>query len=347
MRTQLKLNCLLPALGLLVACVPAINAAPLSYAQASAPWGAAQAAQFAPQITDEFLVRVESEHGREAAAALAEKARKVPELLERLGGCRQKRGDAAAAEKFFTPELRAAAALSAAEACSAERGRSAAPAAAERITYFSALEAASASGAFDTRAGSARFFDGSVKSAPAAALSVPAGAPARYGELARPIPVPRLQPREIVSKPPPPVGWAAPPPEKQAGPFNRAAAYLSDLRRENWADFKGGELSGARRGKALGKAAAGAVLGFALWYTNLAAVETAAVRLRRDRAAGAPPRVLWADTGKLAFHIGLSMIAPIPIANISAAVAAGRLWGYVVVGYVGVAIANRYYHFAD
>lgn len=140
---------------------------------------------------------------------------------------------------------------------------------------------------------------------------------------------------------------AAAAPVPPPGPFNRAAAYWREMRKENWSAFKGGELSGAQKGKAFGKAAAGAAFGFLLWYSNLPAVETAAARLRRDRAAGAAPRVLRADAAKLAFHVGLTMIAPIPISHISAAVAAGSFWGIFVTGYIGVATVNHFLHFAD
>jgi hypothetical protein len=338
---------LLTVFALACALAPALFAGQLTYRQAAAPWTAQQAVELAPLITPAFLKEVALERGPAAAGALALKGARVRGLLKRYGDCSLKNRDLAAAEKYLDPEFRAELGYFAAGGCDEFRSSAENPRSVWEPPSAVALERVAAGGDLGTRAGSSRFFDNSAAVAGADPVPVPAAEVIRSEGRARSIPAPLVKGNSRFAGRVPELKAHVSEPELKQGPFNRATDYLRKMRRENWSSFRDGNVSGKKKAAALGLVAVGAACGFLLWYTNLAAVETAAARLRRDRAAGAEPRVLKADAAKLAFHVGLTMIAPIPIANISAAMAAGRLWGFLVVGYVGVAIANRFYHFAD
>lgn len=351
--------------ALVLGCSSSIFAAPLPvFKEAAARWTQAQALKLPPAMTAEFLQGVADQRGPEAAARLAEKKEKVSALLGRYKKCELRSSDAETAEKYFTPEFGAEVRYFAAGGCEAFRSAAQTQAQARpglsRPASMSRLEALSASGALATQAGSARFFDGSSAGGSAAlpAVSAAQGAPRPAGAAVNYVPA-KASSRPLVSGVP---ALRADAPARPAakierpenlgkdGRVHQAMAFWLALRKENLAALRTGELSGSEKGKAAGKAAAGAVLYGLLWVSNLDNVEIAAARLGWDVGQGAGAGVIASDAAKLLFHSAVfaMLLAPIPLTKVAAAALAGQPWAIAFVAAMAAGPANRYlFHFAD
>jgi len=331
---------------------PVFAVAPV-YSEAAGRWSSAQAVKLPPAITADFLKEVAVSRGAAEAAALAGKKEKVSALLERFKTCSLNAGDLQTAEKYFTPEFNAEIRYFVQGGCAAFRGsadgRVQAPDA-----DISAVEELAASGRLAAPEGAARFFDGSASRG--AAPAVTAG---RAAYRPSPVPAAAAQPSKPLSSrvaaPPEGLRAGVTPPERPAdigkdGRVNQAAAYWSQLRRESWAAYRSGELSGAAKAKALAKAAAGAGFGGLLYYSNLPNVEIAAARLRWDVGHGAGAGVIAADSAKFVFHSGVFILAlaPIPMLKVAKAALSGEAWAIALMATFTAGPINRYVvHFAD
>ncbi|MEI7528669.1 MAG: hypothetical protein WCK76_06980 [Elusimicrobiota bacterium] len=327
-------------------------AGPAVYGEAAAPWTAAQAVKLPPAITPEFLKEVARNFGPEAAAGLAVKKEKVAALVNRLKSCGLSAEDLNTADKYFTPDFKAELRRFAEQGCAADVKPSAAASgpAAARSASLDRLETLSVSGSLATYAGAAKFFDGSaskgavaVPAAAAAGQSRPSGQASVQAPAAKPLSsnVPALRSASPVS------GGARI--ERPAdlgldGRVNQALAYWTAMRRENWAAYKNGDLSGAARAKAFLKAAAGGGFGGLLTLSNLPQVEIAAARLGWDSGQGASAAVIAGDSVKLAFHAGVFALAlaPIPISKVLRAAAAGEAWAITMSAAIASGPVNRY-----
>lgn len=340
-------------------CAPALFAGPVTYREAAALWTGRQAVELTPELTPAFLKEVKAERGPAAAAALAEKRDKVAALVERFKACALRREDLAAAEKYFVPEFKAEVRYFAGEGCAAFKAAAAAPAA---PASASVENLAAVSGALNTGAGSARFFDGAsarggvvpaVTGASArAAAAAPAQAPAAS---AAPAAARSAKPLSSRVPLPPSVRASMTAPERPAdlgkdGRVHRAMAHWAALRKEGWSAYKGGELTGAAKAKALAKAAAGAGFYGLLYLSNLDNVEIAAARLGWDVGVGAGAGVIASDAAKLIFHSAVfaMLLAPIPLTRVARAAVAGEPWALAFVGAMTAGPLNRYvFHWAD
>ena len=327
-------------------------AGPAVYGEAAARWTAGQAVKLPPAITPEFLKEVERGFGPEAAAGLAEKKEKVSALVNRLKSCALNAEDLNTANRYFTPDLKAEIRRFAQQGCAVDVAPPAAASgsAAARSASLDRLETLSVSGSLATYAGAARFFDGSASkgaaAVPAAAVagqSRPSSQASVQAPAAKPLSsnVPALRAASPVS------GGAKI--ERPAdlgldGRVNQALAYWTALRRENWAAYKNGDLTGAAKAKAFLKAAVGGGFGGLLTLSNLPNVETAAARLGWDSGQGAGAVVLAGDSVKLAFHSGVFALAlaPIPISKVLRAAAAGEAWAITMSAAMASGPVNRY-----
>lgn len=318
--------------------------------EAAAPWSAEQAVKIPPAITIGFLKEVANARGAEAAARLSEKKDKVSALLERYKTCALNAGDKDTAEKYFTPEFSAEVRNIAGRGCAGLKepadGRQGAPVS----VSLDSLEGLSASGAFATSEGSARFFDG-ANYAGAAAVPVRSGASAVQDrpvyQTARPSSVPLASNVPALRSESSEKGNAKierPADLGKDGRVNQALSYWTALRKQNWEAYKKGDLAGAEKARALMNAAAGAGFGGLLAVSNLPNIEIAAARLGWDVGAGAGSRVIAADSARLAFHSGVFLLAlaPIPIAKVLRAAAAGEVWAVALVGAMASGPVNRY-----
>lgn len=325
-------------------------AGPAVYREAAAPWSAGQAAKMVPAITSDFLREVKKDIGAAEAAALAEKREKVSALLGRFRDCSLDAGDLKTAEKYFTPDFKAEVRFFAGQGCAefkaSAEGRTSAP----RSVSLDELQGLSASGALATAEGSAKFFDGANK-AGEAAITVKGGwsgyQAGRQAVLSAPSSKP-LSSNVPALRAESPVQAGAkierPAHLGKDGRVNQALGYWNDLRRQNWAAYKKGDLAGAEKAKALLKAAAGAGLGGLLYYSNLPNVEIAAARLGWDVGSGAGAgTVAWSAT-KLVFHSGVFVLAlaPIPLLKVAKAALAGEGWAVAVMGAMAAGPVNRY-----
>lgn len=348
--------------ALALACAPSLFAAPPAYKEAVSPWTLEQADKLPPAMTPEFLGAVAAEHGPAAAEKLAEKRDKVSGLLRRYRVCDLRAGDAEAAEKYFTRELAAEVRYFAAGGCEAFKevaGRAEKPAAAPKggpaaaAARLENLEAAALSGELATREGAARFFDGSVSRGGAALPAVYAGAPAASpGAAAASRPAARpLASRvpAVVSEPFRAANSVQRPDEVGYGRVNQAVDFWAKMRKEGWQAYRSGDLSGGEKAEALGKAAAGAVFGALLFYSNLPAVEKAGARLRYDIKHDQSGKVIAADAAKLAFQSGVTLLAlaPIPMLKVAKAALAGEAWAIALLAAFAAGPVNRVTHFAD
>ncbi len=342
--------------ALLLSWAAPLLAAPALYSSAAARWSAEQAVKLPPAITPAFIKEVELSYGKAAAAALAEKKEKVGALLDRFGGCALDRSDLETSRKYFTPEFQADVAYFVNGGC-AEFRKSAGGAAVTPNPGLAGMEELAASGRLATPEGASAFFDGSTGRGSAVPAVSAGSAPAR----------PAAQPcaggAAPASKPlssavpalPGRLRAAVTPPERPAGlgedgKVHQAMAYWADLRKEGWTAYKGGELTGAAKAKALAKAAAGAGFGGLLWLSNLSNVEIAAARLGWDVGAGAGAGVIATDAAKLVFHSAVfaMLLVPIPLTKVAAAARAGQPWAIAFVGAMAAGPANRFiFHFAD
>ncbi len=346
---------ILACVALVLSWTAPLLAAPALYPSAAARWSAEQAVKLSPAITPAFIKEVESSYGKAAAAALAEKKKKVGALLERFGGCALDYSDLEISEKYFTPEFQSEVAYFVNGGC-AEFRKSAAGAARISTQGLGGMEELAASGRLATSEGAAAFFDGaagrgsavpavSAGSAPARpAAQAYAGSAAASKPLSSAVPALPGRLRAAVTPPERPEGLG------EDGRVHRAMAYWRELRQENLAAYKSGELSGAAKAKALAKAAAGAGFGGLLWLSNLDNVEIAAARLGWDFGAGAGAGVIAGDAAKLVFHSAVfaMLLVPIPLTKVAKAARAGQPWAIAFVGAMAAGPANRFiFHFAD
>ena len=323
----------------------------LAYKEAAAPWSAEQAVKLPPELTPGFLKIVERDFGPAAAAGLSEKKEKVSALVLRFKSCALNAEDLETAEKYFTADFNAEVRYFKGRGCAEYKEPAEGRAVAARSVSVNNLEGLSASGAFTTSEGSARFFDG-AKYAGAAAVPVKAGGPlspaaGRAAQAAVTAPSSKPLSSHV------PALRAESPAQKSAklerpadlgkdGRVNQAAAYWTALRKQNWEASK--SLSGAEKAKALMKAAAGAGLGGLLALSNLPNVEIAAARLGWDAGSGAGAGTIAADSVRLVFHSGVFLLAlaPIPTVKIFRAAAAGETWAVSLVGAMAAGPVNRY-----
>lgn len=350
--------------ALALACAPALFAAPPAYKEAVSPWTLEQADKLPPAMTPEFFGAVAAGHGPAAAEKLAAKKDKVSELLRRYRDCSLNGDDAETAEKYFTREFAAQVRYLAAGGCEAFKeaaGRAAKPAAAQNgkpsasAARLEDLEASALSGELATREGAARFFDGSVSRGGAALPAVSAMAPAAVpGAAAAPQPQTAARPLAsrvpaVVSEPFRAANSVQRPAEVGYGRVNQAVDFWAKMRKEGWRAYRSGELSGGEKAEALGRAAAGAMFGALLFYSNLPAVEKAGARLRYDIKHDQSGKIIAADAAKLAFQCGVSMLAlaPIPMLKVAKAAAAGEAWAIALLAAFAAGPVNRVTHFAD
>ncbi len=341
-------------IALLLLTIPAFCfAGPVSYSEASAPWSVEQAQRLPKALTAEILKEIQAANGAPAAAALAEKKEKVSALVGRLKACSLKAEDIKTAEKYFTPEFKDQVRFVAARGCAGVQAAAVRKVPAQPASV-SGLEKISASGALSTYNGSARFFDGSSASGASAVLMAagnaagaarPAAARAHAVKpLSSVVPVPAAAEKTTVASPRRPENLG------EEGMAHQAMRYWDSLRKEGWNDYKKGELKGADKARALGKAAAGAAFGGILTFSNLLNVEKAAARLGWDSGSGASGGVIAADSAKLVFHSGVFImaLAPIPMLKAAKAALAGEAWGIAVMSATAAGPANRYVlHVAD
>ncbi len=347
---SIRKTLLITSLALL--CAPRLYAVQPGYPEAAAPWSARQALTLPKAMTPEFLGAVAAERGPDAAAKLAEKKAKVSELLARYRNCGLKPADAATAAKYLVPEFASEIRYLAEGGCeelkaAAVPGKAAA-AAAGRLEN---IRTSALSGDLATAEGSARFFDGS-SSRGAVAVPAVAGRAAQsrsaaaqkpsYRPLASRVPA-------VVAEPFRAAGAVQRPPEIGYGRVNQAVDFWAKMRRENWQALRGGDLKGTDKAKAFGKAAAGAVFGGLLFYSNLPAVERAAANLRWDVSNGQSRATIAADSVKLVFHCGVTMLAlaPIPVLKVVKAAVAGEAWAIALMAAFAAGPVNRAVHFAD
>ncbi|HBB65766.1 MAG TPA: hypothetical protein DCZ93_00405 [Elusimicrobia bacterium] len=343
--TTIKNTILAAALALAAASLS--FAGPVAYKEAAAPWSSAQAVRLVPALTPEVIKAFEIEAGP-AAAEISVKKESVAKLLKRFGPCGLKAEDLRTADKYLDKQFRAEVRYFAGQGCAAYKAALAGQTAAPQPQSLTALENISASGALATSEGAARFFDGSAaKGQPAVTLAAsgsaarPAAAAVAAHAAAKPIysNVPTLRNAE------PADGKAVRPADiGKDGRVNSAVQYWKDLRKENWAAYRKGDLEGAEKAKALLKAAAGAGLGGLLVMSNLPNVEIAGARLRWDLKNGASAGAVAADTGKLVFQSGVFILAlaPIPMLKVFRAAAAGEVWAVALVGAMVAGPVNRY-----
>jgi len=342
--------------ALLLSWTAPLLAAPALYKAAAARWSVEHAVKLPPAITPSFIKEVESSYGKAAAAALAEKKEKVGALLGRFGGCALDRSDLETSEKYFTPEFQAEVAYFVNGGC-AEFKKSAAGSAAIASPGLDGMQDLAASGRLATTEGAAAFFDGAAGrggALPAVSAGRAAPGPEAQASAGSAAPAPRPLSSAVPALPGR-LRAAVTPPERpeglgEDGRVHRAMAYWAALRKENWAAYKGGELSGAAKAKALAKAAAGAGFGGLLWLSNLDNVEIAAARLGWDVGAGAGAGVIAGDAAKLVFHSAVfaMLLVPIPLSKVAKAALAGKPWAIAFVGAMAAGPANRFiFHFAD
>lgn len=333
-------------------CAPALFAGPVTYREAAALWNGRQAVELTLELTPAFLKEVKAERGPAAAAALAEKRERVSALVERFKACALRAEDLASAEKYFLPEFKAEVRYFAGEGCAAFKAAAAAPAA----PASASAENLAAAGSLNTGAASARFFDGaSARGEAAPAVSGAAGRAAAAAPSSAPAAARSSKPLASRVPLPPSVRASMTAPERPAdlgkdGRVHQAMAYWAALRKEGWSAYKGGELTGAAKAKALAKAAAGAGFYGLLYFSNLDNVETAAARLGWDVGVGAGAGVIAADAAKLVFHSAVfaMMLAPIPLSKVAKAAVAGEPWAIAFVGAMAAGPVNRYIlHWAD
>lgn len=341
--------------ALALACASPLFAAQLpAYKDAAAPWSAEQASKLPPAMTPEFFGAVAAEHGPAAAEKLAAKKDKVSDLLRRYRDCSLNGGDAETAEKYFTRDFAAQVRYLAAGGCEAMQAAVSAPNGKPSVSAarLEDLQASALSGELATREGAARFFDGSSSRGAASLPAVTAGQRASSQAAAAPQPSSRpLASRvpAVVSEPFRAANSVQRPAEVGYGRVNQAVDFWAKMRKEGWQAYRSGELSGGEKAEALGKAAAGAVFGGLLWYSNLPAVEKAGARLRYDIKQGQDGKIIAADAAKLAFHCGVSMLAlaPIPMLKVAKAAAAGEAWAIALLAAFAAGPVNRVTHFAD
>jgi len=331
----------------------ALSASPLfaggiAYKEAAAPWSAEQAVKIAPELTPAFLKTIEKEFGGTAAAGLAEKKEKVSALVGRFKSCALNAEDLKTADKYFTPDFKAEVRYFAGEGCAAFKESAKGNAAAPRSAFLDGLEDLSASGAFATSEGSAKFFDG-AKNGGAAAAPVKGGlsayqagrAAAAAAASSRPLAsnVPAMRSESQPQKSP---KLERPADLGKEGRVNQAVEYWSALRKRNWEASK--NLSGAEKTKALLKAVAGAGFGGLLVFSNLSNVEIAAARLGWDAGAGAGAGTVALDSGRLVFHSAVTMLAlaPIPMLDVAKAALAGEGWAIALLSAMTAGPVNRY-----
>lgn len=325
-------------------------AGPAVYREAAAPWSSAQAVKLTPAITAGFLKEVKKDFGEEAAVLLSEKKEKVSALLGRFRDCSLNAGDLKTAEKYFTPDFKAEVRYFAGAGCAefkaSAEGREAAP----LSSSLNALADLSASGAFATSEGSARFFDG-AENGGAAALRVKGGWSGYQAGRQAALNAPSSKPLSSVvpalrseSSGQESTKLERPADLGKDGRVNQALEYWNALRRQNWEAYKKGDLAGADRAKALMKAAAGAGLGGLLLYSNLPNVELAAARLGWDAGSGAGAGTIALSATKLVFHSGVFVLAlaPIPMLKVARAALAGEGWAIAVMGAMTAGPVNRY-----
>lgn len=351
--------------ALALACAPALFAAPPAYKEAVSPWTLEQAAKLPPAMTPEFFGAVAAEQGPAAAEKLAAKKDKVSELLRRYRDCSLNGGDAETAEKYFTREFAAQVRYLAAGGCEAMQAAVSAPAArpaaapkdkpSASAARLQNLEASALSGELATREGAARFFDGSGLRGGAALPAVRAMAQAAAPRAAA---APQTQPAArplasrvpaVVSEPFRAANSVQRPAEVGYGRVNQAADFWAKMRKEGWQAYRGGELSGGEKAEALGRAAAGAMFGALLFYSNLPAVEKAGARLRYDIKHDQSGKVIAADAAKLAFQSGVTLLAlaPIPMLKVAKGALAGEAWAIALLAAFAAGPVNRVTHFAD
>lgn len=343
--------------GLLLLTIPAFcYAGPVSYKEASAPWSAEQAQRLPKALTAEVLKEIQAADGAPAAAALAEKKEKVSALVGRLKACSLKTEDIKTAEKYFTPEFKDQVRFVAERGCSAAREAAVARTVPAQSAAAAGLEKFSASGSLATYSGAAKFFDGSSSSGSPAVILAAGNAAGSARPAAAAAKAPAAKP--LASMVPAPAATE----KKSAAPLQRpenlgeegmahqAMQYWDSLREEGWNGYKKGDLNGAEKAKALGKAAAGAAFGGILTFSNLLNVEKAAARLGWDSGSGAAGGAIAADSAKLVFHSGVFImaLAPIPMLKAAKAALAGEVWGIAVMSATAAGPVNRYVlHVAD
>ncbi len=346
---SLRKTLLLTSLALI--CAPRLYAVQPGYPEAAAPWSARQALTLPKAMTPEFLGAVAAERGPDAAAKLAEKKTKVSELLVRYRNCGLKPADATTAAKYLAPEFASEIRYLAEGGCeylkaAAKPGKTAA-AAAGRLEN---IRSSALSGDLATAEGSARFFDGS-SSRGAVAVPVVAGgtAPSKLAAAQKSSSRPLASRVPAVTEHFRASGAVQRPPEVGYGRVNQAVDFWAKMRRENWKALRAGNLKGTEKSKAFGKAAAGAVFGALLFYSNLPAVERAGANLRWDIGSGQDRGVIAADSIKLVFHCGVTMLAlaPIPVLKVAKAAVAGNPWAIALLTAFAAGPINRAAHFAD
>ncbi|MDA8244186.1 MAG: hypothetical protein M0025_08720 [Elusimicrobia bacterium] len=345
---SLRKTLLITSLALL--CAPRLYAAQPGYPEAAAPWSARQALTLPKAMTPEFLGAVAAERGPDAAAKLAEKKAKVSELLIRYRNCGLKPADAVTAAKYLVPEFASEIRYLAEGGCeelkAAAKPGKAAAAAAGRLEN---IRASALSGDLATAEGSARFFDGSSTRGAVAVTAVSGRAAPSPAAVQKPSSRPLASRVPAVSAPFRAAGAVQRPPEVGYGRVNQAVDFWAKMRRENWRALRGGDLKGTEKAKAFGKAAAGAVFGGLLFYSNLPAVEKAAANLRWDVSNGQSRGVIAADSVKLVFHCGVTMLAlaPIPVLKVARAAVSGEAWAIALLAAFAAGPVNRAVHFAD
>lgn len=343
--------------GLFLLTIPAFcSAGPVSYKEASSPWSAEQAQRLPKALTLEVLKEFQLGNGAPAAAALAEKKEKVAALVGRLKACSLKAEDVKTAGKYFTPEFKDQVRFVAERGCAGITEAAAVLTSPAQSTAAAGLEKFSASGSLATYDGAAKFFDGSSASAPSAVILAAGPAAGSARPAAAVVRTPASKPLSAVVPLPAPAEKKAPlavqRPENlgEEGMAHQAMQYWDSLRKEGWNGYKNGELKGAEKAKALGKAAAGAAFGGILTFSNLLNVEKAAARLGWDSGSGASGGVIAADSAKLIFHsvVFIIALAPIPMLKAAKAALAGEVWGIAVMAAAAAGPVNRYVlHVAD
>lgn len=341
--------------ALALAAAPSLFAGPVLYREAAAPWSAEQSLRLPPALTAGVLKDFEIEQGPRAAAELAAKKQKVAALVGRFRTCDLNGEDLQTAEKYLNEEFKARVRYFSGRGCAELKQTVAGIPAGAVSASLSELQGVSASGAFATAGGSARFFDGSVSggraSAPvyragsAAAAGISAQSPAPRKPLACPVPALRDAAVRVVSGPAErPAGLG------KDGRVNQAMNYWTAMRKESWEALKNGNLPPAEKAKAMARLTAGAGFGGLLYMSNLPKVEIAGARLRWDVDNGSGAGVIAADAARLAFNAGIFALAllPIPLTKIYAAVKLGEPWAIALVAAMAAGPLDRYvFHFAD
>lgn len=330
--------------------IPALNSA------ASAKWDLIASRELAASLTDERLDAISAAYGAEQAEALRAKRDAVAVLLERYRADKAIGEDLRTADSYLTAEFRGEiyGLFSAGRASAAEVMPVYAPSAVS-APELERLSALARQGKL-TADSLAALFDGS--SAGRSAVVVQLGTDAGLNVSAAPSQARPVAVSGTLKAPPalPASGsvsgekYVRPsmPDIREIGRINKAVSRWDARRRKHLEAYK--KADGAGQFKAGVSLSAAALMQGALLFSGLPQVEYAGARLRWDKAHGAPPEVIRADVGKLAFHSAVVIITflPVPIVPAFSAAFAGNPVAIAYVIAMAAGPANRFiFHFID